>query len=234
MRMLVFREIEDLVVGVKSRFATFGVESDLAVEEKRLHLLMKLVSYVNGYEWLSHEKIREKVAYFLKSRYNYRAVAEKFGLPRSRVHKCISYASDRLRRRVGGILALIRSNQLDDAERELAMVTGAVDPSSFFVRGILDHFVVERGVGVDLATCQREINFLSHFSSRNIGRIVGQVDARKLGHLLYVLCRTEDTLYAPERATLSRCILDGEFNASEAIRRVNDEFIYSNPSDRSN
>lgn len=149
MSMLVFREIEDLVLEAKSKIATLGVESDLAIEERRLQLLMRLVSYVNGYEWLAHEKIRAKIKYFLRSRYNYRLVAEKFGLSISRVHKSMSYASDRLRRRIGGVLALIRSGHLDDAERELAMVTGTVDPASLFVRGVLERFKPEKDAGCE-------------------------------------------------------------------------------------
>ncbi|MFT9485762.1 MAG: hypothetical protein ACH0QD_00055 [Tepidibacillus sp.] len=229
--MLVFREIEELAAEVKSKIATLGDESDLPFEARRLQLLMRLVSYVNGYGWLRQEKIREKVRFFLRSRYNYRAVAEKFGLPLSRVHKTVSYASERLRRRIGGVLSLIRSGNLDDAERELAMVTGAVDPSSLFVRGILERFKPVKDTGVDLAACQREISFLSYFSTRNIERVVGKVDARKVNHVLYVLL-TGDATY-PERGILARCILDGEFDASEAIKRINDEFIYSVPSEQS-
>lgn len=82
-------------------------------------------------------------------------------------------------------------------------------------------------------TCQREISFLSYFSSRNIEKVFEKVDARKLSHLLYVLCRTDDPSYSSERAILCRCILDGEFDAAEAVRRINGEFIYSNPSVRS-
>jgi|GEM_PF-2943943 len=228
--MLIFREIEDLVAEVKGRVATLGGESDLSLEERRLQLLMRMVSYVNSYEWLSHHKIREKVACFLRSRYNYRLVAEEFGLPLSSVHKSISYASDRLRRRIGGVLALIRSGQLDDAERELVLVTGAVDPSSLFVRGILENFKPKKDAGVDLASCQREIRFLSHFTTRNMDRILSKIDTNKLSHVLYVLLKSDVTY--PERGILARCILDGEFDASEAIKRMNDQFIYSVSSER--
>lgn len=228
--MLVFREIEEMVQEVKGKLATLGDESDLSIEERRLQLLLRLISYVNRYEWLSHKKTREKIACFLKNRYNYRAVADRFGLPLSRVHKTVSYASERLRRRIGGVLALIRSGQLDDAERELALVTGAVDSSSLFVRGILERFKPVKDTRVDLADCHREISFLSYFTNRNIDRVLSKIDSKKLNHVLYVLLKSDATY--PERSILARCILDGEFDASEAIKRINDEFIYSASSER--
>lgn len=228
--MLIFHEIEDLVAEVKGRIDTLGGESDLTLEERRHQLLMRIVSYVNSYEWLSHHKIREKVACFLRSRYNYRLVAEEFDLPLSSVHKSISYASDRLRRRIGGVLALIRSDNLDDAERELHLVKGAVDPLSLFVRGILENFKPEKDAGVDLVGCQREISFLSYFTTRNMNRILSKIDSKKLNHVLYMLLKSDVTY--PERGILARCILDGEFDASEAIKRINDQFIYSASSER--
>lgn len=224
-----FRELEELVTEVRTATTALGLDEDLALEEKRLQLLMQLVSYVNSYEWLSHEKIREKVKCFLKSRYDYRLVAEQFGLPISNVHKCISYASDRLRKRIGGVLTLICSNHLVDAERELAMVTGGVDPSALFVRGILERIDCKKDAGIDLATCKREISFLSYFTNRNIDTLVESIDTKKLGHLLYVLVNSDSTY--PERGILARCIFDGELNASEAIEQIKAEFIYSDLSE---
>ncbi|MFI8711979.1 hypothetical protein [Brevibacillus brevis] len=224
--MLVFREIEDLVSEVKGRLATLGVETDSILDEQRLRLLMKLVAYVNGFEWLSHEKTRAKVKVFLQGRYRYREVAEQLGVSVSSLHKCISYAGERLRRSIGGTLDLIKSGDLVGAEREFALGTGVLDSTNIFFRGIQERFEPVKDAAIDLAHCERELSFLSYFSSRNINRLIGTLDERRVCHLLHILLKGDST-YLHERNMLFRCILDGELDASEAIKLLKDEYIYA-------
>ncbi|RXT08833.1 hypothetical protein [Ammoniphilus sp. CFH 90114] len=227
--MLVFREIEELVREVKSRLASLGVESDSKLDGQRFLLLQQVVTYVNSMVWLSHGKTREKVKSFLRSRYNYQEVAERYGVSVSQMHKCISYAGSQLRRRIGGTLLLIKSGALASAEREFALATGAGDPSALFVKGMHDWFDTVKDAGVDISTCDRELSFLSCFTNRNIDRVIDSLDPRKVSHLLYILLKGDIT-YVSERGILSRCIVDGELDALEAIALLKEDFIYARSS----
>lgn len=225
--MLVFREVEDLVLEVRGRLTALGDEANSSLDEAQLQLLQKIVSYVNSMQWLSHEKMREKVRAFLRSRYTYREVAAQFGMSVSQLHKCISYAGNRLRQRIGGTLELLKAGNIVAAEREFAHATGTVDPSALFVRGTIERFAPpKKDDGVDLSTCERELSFLSYFSSRNIDKLLDTLDERKVRHLLYILLSTDST-YLSKRVTLIRCIVAGELKVSEAIRLLNEEYIYA-------
>jgi hypothetical protein len=224
--MLVFKEIEEAVRSVKGNLTTLGGEKDLILEEQRLQLLVRIVVYVNSFDWLSHDKTREKLNSFIQSRYNYRETAEKFGVSVKSLHVSVSYASSRLKKRLGSVLALLEVNEVIAAEREFLIGIGRSNPSDVFVGGIANLFSNPvKNTGVELSTCQRELSFLSYFTIRNIDRVISTLDRAKVCHLLYILLRN-DTTYVSERGILISC-LEGELKASEAISLLKEDFVYS-------
>ena len=230
--MLIFREVEEMVSEVKGRIALLGSEEDATLDKRRLALLMQLVSYVNGMEWLSHAKLAAKVRVFLRSRFNYRQVAAEFGVSVKQAHKSISYAGDTLRNHIGGVCELIRSGDLVAAERELGVTTGMVDVSSLFVRGIMGRFQPTKCAGVVLSECRKELSFLSLFSSRVFDGLVASLSEEKMGHLMYIFSSV-DTTYLREKGLIWSCVVDGSVSVDDCIRALNDEFIFGSPSDGS-
>lgn len=228
--MLIFRELEDLVLEVKGRIALLGLEDDVTLDERRLELLVQLVSYVNGMTWVAHAKLAAKVRVFLRSRYRYEEVAQAFNTTLKEAHKSISYAGQRLRRQVGSTLLLIREGRLDEAQRELALVTGAVDASSIFAGSIMGRFAPNKSAGVVLGDCRKELGFLSAFSRRNFDRIVSGLSEEKISQLLYIILSADPT-YVQERVILLDCMVDGRMTVDDCIRALNDEFIFGSPGD---
>lgn len=229
--MLIFREVDEIAHEVKGRIALLASEEDATRNEQRLELLMRLVSYINEFSWLKHRALVAKVKTFLRSRYSYQAVAQEHGMSVKQAHKCISYAGDRLRARIGGVLGLIRSGNFTAAERELAVLSGSVDASSLFVRDITERFSPVKDAGVVLGEdCRRELSFLCVFSKKRFDSAVARLDEKTVRHMLYILS-SSDSSYFREKELLWNCVVDGSVSVDECIRALNDEFIWERMSD---
>lgn len=224
--MLIFKEIEEEVNEVKDRLAILGEEVDSSLDEQKLELLMRMVAYVNSYVWLSHGKTREKLGYFLRNKYDYRETAKKFEVSVKSLHVSVSYAANRLKKRIGGALALLRSGDIAEADREFALGTGALD-TNLFISPIHDRFAPVKNAGVDLADCENELGFLARFTQYHFGIVLDSLDRQKLEHLLYILSQN-DRSYMSERSILYRR-LEGELKPSEAIDQLIDGYLYAAP-----
>lgn len=224
--MLIFKEVAELVSEVKNRIGVLGDQDDSTLDEKRLDLLMQLVSYINSMEWISHDSLSERVRLFLRTRYSYEQVALAFNMTRKDAHKSISYAGDRLRKRIGSALALIREGHIEAAKRELAMLTGGIDTKSLFIGDITDKFPPCKATGVLLGTdCRQELRFLCMFSQKTFDGAVARLDDRTLRHILYVLT-SADVTYLRDKEFLWRCVVDGSMTVDECIRALKDDFIW--------
>lgn len=223
--MLIFKEIESDIRHLRDRIEKLGSYENSSAADNQLRLLMQVVKYINSMRWLSHSKLRDKVRAFLQNHYSYEQVAVEFDISIKKAHKSISYAANSLRQQLGATLLLIREGKIDEAERELAMVTGTIDTTSVFVTGVTERFKPMKSPGVVFADCQKEIQFLRAFSLRNFDKIVTSLDEEKVSQLLYVLC-SRDSTYVHERAILWDCLIDGKLSVNEAITALNNEFIY--------
>lgn len=229
--MLIFREVEELVLETKSKIMLLGSEQDMTLDKRKLQNLNRLVFYINGFTYLKHREIIAKVKTFLRSRYSYEAVAEEYGISKKQAHKSISYASEQLRRNVQSTVMLIREGHLDGAQRELDILTGVVDASSLFIGGITEEFPPRKNTGVVLGDdCRRELSFLSALSRKKFESIASTLDDRRLEHILYILLSSDKT-YLREKELVWNCVVDGRLTVDQCIRSLNDEYIYSPLSD---
>jgi hypothetical protein len=226
--LLIFKEVVAEVKEVKERLAILGDDSSTAEQDKqRLDLLLRLVAYINSFVWLKKQSARRKLRDFLRSRYDYRKTAEKYGVTVGSMHMSVSYAANQLKKRIGGAVDLLRSGDIAGAEREFEIVTGCYD--DLFLRVVRDHFKPTKDAEVELGTCEKELSFLSAFVSRNIENLIAELDRRKVEHLLHILLKTDDRSYSTIRSQLFRC-LEGELEASEALALVEGYEIDSRPS----
>ncbi|WP_312753493.1 hypothetical protein [Rummeliibacillus suwonensis] len=225
--MLIFKKIEDAVRMVKQDVAILGVQTNTDHTAEKLKLLQSIIAYVNSYEWLSHETSRKKLKAFLQSRYNYEMVAAEFNVSVKSLYVTVSYASDRLEKRIGTkTIDLILADDLETAEREFLLGTGKYTPTNLFISGMVEALNPPvKDSGVDFSTCERELKFLSSITKKRFNQIVKQLNITKIRHLLYILLQNDST-YLAERSILARC-MDGEVDAKEAIRLIQAESIYS-------
>lgn len=229
--MLIFREVEELVREVKDRIAWLGSEEDATWDDRRLEFLMRLVSYINKFSWLKHRALVAKVRTFLRTRYSYQAVAEEYGITVKQAHKAISYASHSLRSQIGGVVDLIRSGHFTAAEREFALLTGSMHPSTWFLKEVTDRFHPVKNAGVVLGTAsRRELNVLRFYSKPGFDRAMAALDASTVQQILYILS-SSDRSYLREKEWLYKCLIEDTATVDECIRALDDEFVWGAVSD---
>ncbi|EKN71017.1 hypothetical protein P9E76_21805 [Schinkia azotoformans] len=225
--MIIFRRLEETFRTVKANLDTQLPEEELEIELEKMRLLSKIISYVNSYQWLKHEQMKNKIREFLQSKYSYQAVAKKFGVTLNSLQVSVSYAAKRLEeKQIGVALDLLLNGDVVAAERAFLLGTGQTVPSTWFLDGVLDLCPsAKKKTEVDLRVCERELRFLKLMTNKHIEEMIGTLDRDRMMHLLYILLQNDRSFIA-ERDILIRYFND-ELDVKQAVQRLKNDNIYA-------
>lgn len=123
----------------KDRLETATQPEESRFEAKKLQFLTTLLSYANGLEWISHQKTKEKIRAYLKSNFQYKAVARRFGVSLNSLQVSISYASKKLHGKIGASLLLLQQGDLEAAEREFLIAIDRRKPLDLYLDGFVEN-----------------------------------------------------------------------------------------------
>ncbi|MFC5530477.1 hypothetical protein [Cohnella yongneupensis] len=217
--MNMFRKLDQEFQMTKEKLETLTQPEELRFEAKKLQLLTTLIAYVNSFEWITHRQTKEKIRVFLRSNFQYKAVAQKLGISLNSLQVSVSYASKKLQEKMGTSLLLLQRGDLEAAEREFLIAIGRSEPFDLCLEGFSETMPdAEEIPDVDLTTCLGELKLLVFFTRWHVQKLVGSYDVKKLKMLLHIITSL-DPMYVQERDTLIRC-LDGNISVAEAIGRL--------------
>lgn len=212
--MLILKEIPAEIREVTERLILWDQEVGRTLDRARLDLLLRMSSYVYSCTWLTRRPLVEKVSYFINNDFDYRKTAMEFGVSIKSLHVSISYASSQLKKRLLPALELLRAGNIGAAEEEFAKATG-VPGANLFINEIHDRCEPVKDTSVNLSTCGKELEFLSHYTSYGVSNGLYSLNKKKLEHLLYILT-SNDIRSSTERAVLFNC-LEGFCDAPKAM-----------------
>jgi hypothetical protein len=202
--MLIFKKIEDAYSLVSKNL--FDSNEDHESQElalQQMAAIKEIISYAKSYEWLSHSKARKKIKLFLSSKYNYTVAAAELEISLNNLQSFVSYASTKLENLIGAsTLDLIIKGEVSQGLLQFKIGTGAIKVESLFLNGIPEMLpTAKKEIGVDILTCEQELNFLATFTSRHINETLQSLNANKIAFVLYIL-QTNTSTYAYERELL--------------------------------
>lgn len=224
--MLIFKKIEQEFLKTKEEIINPMSADSQTESEQKLELLLKIISYTNSFEWLSHQVTQQKIKSFLKSKYDYAFVAQEYGVSIKSLHVTISYAGKKLESRIGKSLNMLVIGDLIGAEKELDVGMKNIKYSEVFLEGVLPLLPAPNNkTVVDLNDCEREFKILKLVSKQQMQNIIETFDEEKLGYILHLL-KYSSTSFQQEREAILNFI-EGEIDYSELIKLLNDSNIFT-------
>jgi len=217
--MNIFRQLDNEYQLTKMKLQSSTDPEELRFEARKLELLQTFLSYMESLAWMKHRQTKEKVKAYLKSNFQYRAVAEKLGISLNSLQVSVSYAAKKLEEKLGAALQLVKEGDLEAAERAFLVAIGRKNPSDLFLSGLADVLPEADEISdVDLTECSEELKLLRFFTIGHVQKLVGKYDVRKIKQLLYIIL-SQDPVYIRERDILLRYV-DGEISMEEALGRL--------------
>lgn len=224
--MLIFKKLQSAIKATKKNLVLYSSSSDLGeLEKEKLALLMSIVDYINTYEWLQRDSIKERVKAFLKSKYDYNKVAEEFGITKNSLQVSITYASKVLENKIGSnTIDLILKGELETAKLQLNLGLDVFNGLSLVIGDIADKLPqAANNTSIGLCDCTKELEFLSAYTYIKALSSLEGLDKAKLSFIRYVL-ESNDEKYSNERNLLIKYlngVVGGIGELKELLKSLN-------------
>ncbi|WP_096202929.1 hypothetical protein [Bacillus sp. FJAT-45350] len=216
--MLIFRKVARAVKEVQGNLNDQNLynEDERQLEQKKLDALMLIVDFINKQEYLSHQKSKERLKYFLKNKLDYEKARLHFNTSKNSIEASVSYIGKKLEKLIGlDTIDMILEGRIDEALTQFHIGTGKVKTSDWFIEGVHNYLPEpKKDILLSFEDCQEEITLLGMFSHFYLEDLFKLYNADKLSHLLYVLNST-DAKIADEREILCR-LINGDFSRKNA------------------
>lgn len=239
--MLIFRRVSRAVKEVQANLKDKNLfsEEERQLEQKKLDALMLIVDFIIKQEYLSHQKSKERLSFFLKNKFDYEKTRLHFNTSKNSIEASVSYIGKKLENLIGpNTINMILEGRVDEALTQFYIGTGQVKTDEWFIEGVKSYFPTpNKDVTLSLPDCKEEIHLLGVFTKLHLEGLVNSYDHNKLAYLLYILNSTDEKV-ADERQVLFRLLKgvyskgeDGEFlnlkiQVSKAIEDLQSQNIF--------
>jgi hypothetical protein len=238
---LIFKELENELKHVNSELKsnfdnTFYDAEEKEILEFKKEVLEELNSFMLSFNWLTHKKSKDKIAAFLRSKYNYERVREDFGIRTIQsLQVSVSRASKLLANKIGKPLDLIKQGKTEEAlscfrgictEADAGLAEESrpvVETSPLMVSSHLDNLPYKKNTSLfSIADCKRELKFMRIYSLSMFRLYFDTLDKDKLAFLRYV-AESEDSRFDYEREQMLNLIngvtkdVDATLTAIESV-----------------
>jgi len=159
------------------------------VECEKRDLLEEIIEYVDSMEWLSKESLKNKIAFFIRSGYDYSKFTEEFDISYESAKNSIKWAAKKLREKIGSdTLRLIKSGYIDEARMVFYVGTDKLNRDDLFIKDLVDILPKAKYcVEYDLTDCIKEISILKNLSQKRLAYYDAVMDRDKMAFLMDVL-----------------------------------------------
>ena len=161
---------------------------DENLQDKK-ELLSEVVDYVNSMKWLSRTPAKKKIAFFIKSGYDYEALCTEFDISYESAKNSVKWASKQLKSKIGEhTIKLIRDGYISEARDAFYVGTGQISRENLFLSDIARILPESKfSAAYDLQDCLTELVYLSKISLDYIEKLAKKVDKHKLAYLLSLI-----------------------------------------------
>lgn len=161
---------------------------DENLQDKK-ELLSEVVDYVNSMKWLSRTPAKKKIAFFIKSGYDYNALCAEYDISYESAKNSVKWASKQLKSKIGEhTVKLIRDGYISEARDAFYVGTGQISRENLFLSDIARVLPESKySAAYDLQDCLSELVYLRKISLNYIEKHAKNVDKTKLAYLLSLI-----------------------------------------------
>lgn len=175
---------------------------ELEFLKRKLEVLNELQKFVTSGDW-TRKASREKYIALVRSKFDYKLIAERFNTTRESLDVFAVRQDKRLRAAIGKALCLIEQNRIEEgldcfyaaagefSDRELEYRVSDLLPKTLKKDSFL------------MSECLEEVEILRSLLRTNVCKRLNGADSGKLGYLVFLL-QSEDNTFREQRMELIR------------------------------
>lgn len=213
----IFREVRNLRETVQTRIADDVYSVDLEIEHKRLEAIDEVLRYLKTLAWVSHEKTKERIQYYLKrAGLNARTTAAALGTSVNAIEVSVKYVSDKIRSLIDVPLSVIEQAKcVSNVESGLADFRKVTETGApvyrHFLAGVEPYLPKPQyNPKLRLDDCRKEISRIAVFAHYAEYVLARECDQDKLAHVLSLVSSLNGSKY--DRAALNHFLLENSAN----------------------
>lgn len=225
----IFRELYEanlVVVGDMKRCGSSNPVELAALNDKK-KALVEIAKYAKDGRWLRKAESRERCICFLKNNMDYQRTANELKCGLDALYVSVSYASDKLRKRIGeNTIQLILDGRVDVAMNQFYALAGIVTMESLVTGSIVNDLPDANFAVCHVSDCMAELNFLHDVSKAVIAERLGMLDMDKLAFLRYII-EKENPHYSALRSLIMNYLKSANADIELLKYELQDEDIFS-------
>lgn len=176
--------------------------AELALMRRKMSALREIQSYIFNGNW-TRVKSREKYAALIKSKFDYKLIAERFNTTRESLEVFAARQNKRLERAIGEALRLIEQDSIEEGLDCFYARTGEFSAAEFDYRvsellpktSQKDSFLV--------SDCAEEVKILRSLMKSEVRKRLSGADCDKLSYLAFLL-NSDEEVFRQQKAELIR------------------------------
>lgn len=216
----IFRELENLRVQTRLTLMDKNITEDTKIIYKeKLFALHELKSYLDSFDWLSHNKTKERVKVFIQTKFNTEESVKKLEeSSKTAFETSMWYASKKFKESIGdSTLSLISEGRVAEGLRHFYIKTGQLNISTITSKEVVDLLPEPSDLNgvIHTSLCRAELRILKGLTLKNISSTFAKLNSDKLSLLRHVLEST-DYKYTKQRELIYR-YLDNEISDIDTL-----------------
>ena len=179
--------------------------SEYVMLSRKMAVLSEIQEYLFHGDW-TRESSREKYIALVRSKWDYKLIAERYQTTRESLDVFASRQDKRLQRTIGGALDLIEVGYIEEGLARFYVDSGALSVKEFTysMRDLLPQ--AEKKDSFSIEECSYEVELLQSITRQNVQECLNGADSDKLAYLMFLL-ETKETAYQQQKRELVAEIL---------------------------
>ena len=174
--------------------------SEYAALSRKMAVLSEIQEYLFHGDW-TRESSREKYIALVRSKWDYKLIAERYQTTRESLDVFASRQDKRLQRTIGGALDLIEIGNIEEGLARFYADSGTLSKQEFTysMRDLLP--AAEKKDSFTVSDCPDEVEILRSVRRSNVQEWLSDADCDKLAYLMFLL-ETDDPAYRQQKREL--------------------------------
>ena len=167
---------------------------------RKMAVLSEIQEYLYHGDW-TRQSSREKYIALIRSKWDYKLIAERYDTDRASLDVFASRQDKRLQRAIGGALDLIEAGYIEEGLARFYADSGTLSVKEFTysIGDLLPK--AEKKDSFSVADCPEEVEVLRSIRRSNAQEWLSDADSDKLAYLMFLL-ETKDPAYQQQRRAL--------------------------------
>ena len=167
------------------------IDSDESYEflADKLTLLDEIIEYIESYEWIKQDKVKNRINFFIESGFDYDLYCKTYKVSYESARNSSKYAYKLLEQKLGeNTLDLIKKGLLDEARAAFYARTGKIKKEKYIIQSLIEILPdSEFTAGISLADCRNELTILYNMSMWRLNFYKYRMNKDNMAYVLHLL-----------------------------------------------